>query len=75
MKTKKELNALKKEVEDLSKKLTELTDDELEEVRAGFIGTPARDFFPILVGSAVAHIVPGLPDAEKQIASDPSRFE
>lgn len=41
MKTKKELNALRKEVEDLNQKLTELSDDELEEVRAGFIGAPA----------------------------------
>ena len=35
MKTKEELNALKKEVEILNKKLAELTDDELTQVTGG----------------------------------------
>ncbi len=35
MKTKEELNALKKEVETVSKKLAELNDDELEQVTGG----------------------------------------
>ena len=34
-KTKEELNALKKEVETLNKKLCELTDEELEQVSGG----------------------------------------
>ena len=37
MKTKEELNALKKEVESLKKKLAELTEEELEQVSGGFI--------------------------------------
>ena len=36
MKTKEELNALKAEVETLSKKLAELSEDELKEVAGGF---------------------------------------
>ena len=36
MKTKEELNALKEEVETVSKKLHELTDEELEQVSGGF---------------------------------------
>ena len=39
MKTKEELNAIKTEVEMLNKKLTELTDDELEQVSGGNTGT------------------------------------
>jgi bacteriocin-like protein len=35
MKTKEELNALKEEVETLSKKLAELTEEELEQVSGG----------------------------------------
>lgn len=35
MKTKEELNALKKEVETMSRKLAELTDDELTQVTGG----------------------------------------
>ena len=35
MKTKEELNALKEEVETVSKKLHELTDEELEQVAGG----------------------------------------
>ncbi len=37
MKTKEELNALKKEVETLNKKLAELTEEELAEVTGGAI--------------------------------------
>ena len=36
MKTKEELNALKEEMENLSKKLRELTEEELAEVTGGF---------------------------------------
>ena len=36
MKTKEELNALKKEVEMLNKKLAELTEDELKQVTGGW---------------------------------------
>ena len=35
MKTKEELNALKEEVETVSRKLRELTDDEMEQVTGG----------------------------------------
>ena len=37
MKTKEELNALKKEVETLNKKLAELTEEELAQVTGGII--------------------------------------
>ena len=37
MKTKEELNALKEEFKDLNKKLSELTDEELEEVAGGTV--------------------------------------
>ena len=37
MKTKEELNAIKKEVENLNKKLRELTEDELAQVTGGLI--------------------------------------
>ena len=36
MKTKEELNALKEEVETVSRKLAELTDEELAQVSGGF---------------------------------------
>ena len=48
MKTKEELNALKKEVESLNKKLAELTDEELAEVSGGH----ALDILRMLPGSA-----------------------
>ena len=44
MKTKEELNALKKEVETLNKKLAELTEDEMQQVAGGML---LRDFVPI----------------------------
>ena len=49
MKTKEELNALKEEVETVSKKLTELTEEELEQVSGGS-ETPiiARTFKPFV---------------------------
>ena len=40
MKTKEELNALKEEVETVSRKLAELTDEELAEVFGGIIVPP-----------------------------------
>ena len=36
MKTKEELNALKEEVENVNRKLAELTDEELEQVSGGW---------------------------------------
>lgn len=44
MKTKEELNALKKEVEALNEKLRELSDEELSEVAGGFVPIPYRNF-------------------------------
>ena len=41
MKTLKELNALKEEVETLNKKLAELTDEELAQVSGGIFVPPA----------------------------------
>lgn len=41
MKTKEELNALKEEVETLSKKLQALSDEELEQVTGGFTPIPS----------------------------------
>ncbi len=49
MKTKEELNALKKEVETLNKKLAELNEDELKQVTGGG-GDPLPLFDPELVG-------------------------
>ena len=37
MKTKEDLNALKEEVENMNRKLHELTDDELEQVTGGLV--------------------------------------
>ena len=41
-KTKEELNALKEEVETMSKKLHELTDEELEQVSGGKVKTQMK---------------------------------
>ena len=56
MKNKEELNALKKEVETLSRKLRELTEDELEQVTGGqmmltrlLAGTPDPVNFSFIV--------------------------
>ena len=38
MKTKEELNALKEEIETVNKKLSDLTDEELEQVSGGMFG-------------------------------------
>ena len=45
MKTKEELNALKEEVETVSKKLHELTDEELEQVSGGIAQPSVTDFW------------------------------
>ena len=49
MKTKEELNALKEEVEDLNKKLAELSEDELKQINGGLIPplprAPFRDIY------------------------------
>ena len=46
MKTKEELNALKEEVETVSKKLHELTEEELEQVSGGYQKTQIEASFP-----------------------------
>ena len=46
MKTKEELNALKEEVETVSKKLHELTDEELAQVTGGYMKVPVEPAFP-----------------------------
>ena len=51
MKTKAELDAIKKEVEALSKKLDELADDELEQVTAG--AGPKHHLIPIILGTGL----------------------
>ena len=55
MKTKEELNALKEEVETVSKKLHELTDEELEQVTGGQYpsGTTYGDF--LTYGSGITY--------------------
>ena len=42
MKTKEELNALKEEVENLNKKLAELSEEELKQVAGGFQTDPGK---------------------------------
>ena len=51
MKTKKELNALKEEVETLNRKLHELTEEELAQVSGGFDpGIHTRHFiYPVVI--------------------------
>ena len=43
MKTKEELNVLKSEFENMNKKLTELSDDELEQISGGINWGPFND--------------------------------
>ena len=45
MKSKEELNALKEEVENLNKKLAELTEDELAQVSGGVLPVPSQAGF------------------------------
>ena len=56
MKTKEELNALKKEVENVSQKLAELSDDELKEVAGGQV----YGFIPILIATTTTGIAASL---------------
>lgn len=51
MKTKEELNALKKEVEDLNEKLAELTDEEL-----GFVVGGGYGYYKVKSGETLADI-------------------
>ena len=54
MKTKKELNEIKEEIETLSRKLRELTDEELEQVTGGCLYKEyvcGQDFIPIILGN------------------------
>ena len=58
MKTKEELNALKEEVETVSRKLHELTPEELEKVNggffmAGFIGSQQMDYLKDASATAI----------------------
>ena len=46
MKTKEELNALKEEVENLNKKLRELTEEELEQITGGDLEKILKDVDP-----------------------------
>ena len=46
MNTKEELNALKEEVETVSKKLHELTEEELEQVSGGYMKVQVEPSFP-----------------------------
>ena len=46
MKTKEELNALKEEVENLNKKLAELTEEELEQISGGDNSIPCYCYCP-----------------------------
>ena len=63
MKSKKELNALKKEVEILNKKFAELTEEELAEVTGGIEPTLTKSWF------SVADLDAGIyPDHIKAIA-------
>lgn len=52
MKTQAELNALKKEYEDLSRKLAELTDDELRDVVGGTDLDIRKDLYENIILSA-----------------------
>ena len=45
-KTKEELNALKEEVESVTRKIRELTDEELEQVTGGFFADPTAVVLP-----------------------------
>ena len=61
MKTKEELNALKEEVENLSKKLAELTEEELAQVTGGV----APDLFsPMHVIEPAVHNMPKIDPPE-----------
>ena len=64
MKTKEELNAIKEEVENLNKKLRELTEDELKQVTGGLIPNLPRAAsngraLGAFVGGAGTFVVPG----------------
>ena len=70
MKTKEELNALKEEVETVSRKLHELTDEELEQVTGGVPTVRVKeDDVAVLntttVSDALQGKVPGVEIAEK----------
>ena len=69
MRSKEELNALKEEVETVSKKLHELTDEELEQVTGGRHGwrgkpgKPGRNGTPHPVcGDPMADVAKNIPD-------------
>ena len=70
MKTQEELNALKEEVEALNQKLSELTDDELEQVSSG----NAPDALPFLPdGDALNRLDPHRRRRPEQARKNPGR--
>lgn len=72
MKTKEELNALKTEVEEMSTKLAELSEEELDEVSGGV--APIRAFIGqisgLCVGNVMAPIVVDAAPKKARIASE-----
>ena len=62
MKTKEELNALKEEVETVSRKLHDLTEEEFAQVSGGVV---PHDFFPWPVVERV--VEPGLEPADRSV--------
>ena len=71
MKTKEELNELKEEVEALNKKLSELTDDELEQVASG----DAPDILQFLSdGDALNRLDPHRRRRPEQARKNPGRL-
>ena len=58
MKTKEELNALKEEVETVSRKLAELTEEELAQVSGGAYINGLTDQYP----GGGTYIYPGFPE-------------
>ena len=66
MKTKEELNALKTEVEELNAKLSELSEEELDEVSGGF--TFRGQVADIVIGSAMGMAVAGTDSTKVRIS-------
>ncbi len=72
MKTKEELNALKTEVEEMSAKLAELSEEELDEVSGGV--APIRAFIGqisgLCVGNVMAPIFAGTDSTKPRVVSE-----
>ena len=56
MKTKEELNALKEEVETVSRKLAQLNEEELKQVAGGVLPVPSQAGFVPPVGLTTSNI-------------------